>query len=121
METCPHPVWLAHQTPDFGFSGVGQERRVQKTWLGLKGSQMSSENESRGVCCPPVCFVWLGARVKECLPILQMWELRCSDVQWSFCVSTLLAPQEKRRPGTWGAGAGVFGPLRWVHREARLG
>lgn len=32
----PHPAWLVHQTPDFGVSGVGQERKVQKTWLGQR-------------------------------------------------------------------------------------
>lgn len=38
------PAWLVHQTPGFGVSGDGQERRVQKNTVRVKGSQMSVEN-----------------------------------------------------------------------------
>lgn len=37
------PAWLVHQTPGFGVSGVGQERRVWKNAVRVKGSQMSVE------------------------------------------------------------------------------
>lgn len=36
-------AWLVHQTPGFGVSGVGQERRVRKNAVRVKGSQMSVE------------------------------------------------------------------------------